>query len=108
MALQSLLPPMVREKCVEVAETVLAAEPIVRIFLFGSRATGHAVPRSDVDLGIDVGHPVAPDVMTRLREAFDDLPILQKIELVDFADVDPAFRRTALEGIDVLYERQAA
>lgn len=99
---EPLLPPLVREKCVEMAETILAAEPTVRIFLFGSRATGRAVSRSDVDLGIDVGHPLAPGVLDRLRDAFDDLPILQKVELVDFASVDPAFRRVALEGISVL------
>lgn len=108
MGREPLLPPFVREKCVEMAETVLAGEPAVRIFLFGSRAAGSAIPRSDVDLGIDVGHTLAPDVLERLREAFDDLPILQKVDLVDFAAADPGFKRAALETIAVLYERKAA
>lgn len=89
------------------AATVLAGEPRVRVFLFGSRATGRGDPRSDIDLGIDLGHPIDPETLTRLREAFDEMPILQKVDVVDFASVDADFRRVALERTVLVFERQA-
>jgi len=41
-----------------------------------------------------------------LREAFENLPILQKVDVVDFSRVDPEFARVALEQAAILYERQ--
>jgi predicted nucleotidyltransferase len=102
------LPAPIAEECRNVARTLLASEPHVRIFLFGSRAVGRGTARSDVDVGIDLGHPIAPEVMAELQERFDALPVLQKVDLVDFADVDPAFRRIALQSAVVLHERDAA
>jgi predicted nucleotidyltransferase len=102
------VPPAVREACRAVAETMLADEPRVRIFLFGSRASGRGKPRSDIDLGIDVGHPLAAEVMVSLREVFESLPVLEKVDLVDFAAVGPEFRELALKDTLILYERQAA
>ena len=46
---------LVEQKACEVACTILASEPRVKVFLFGSRATGRAGSRSDIDLGIDLG-----------------------------------------------------
>lgn len=98
----------VRQKACQLAETVLASEPTVRMFLFGSRSRGAAGIRSDIDLGIDLGSPISPEVMTLLREAFDDLPVLQKVDIVDFSTVDEAFRAVALRHMAKIYERQAA
>ena len=64
--------------------TLLASEPRVKVFLFGSRATGRAGSRSDIDLGIDLGHAIAPEVLASLRDAFDELPIMQKVDVVDW------------------------
>ena len=100
--------PLVEETCRRLGATLLAAEPRVRIFLFGSRASGHGHPRSDIDLGVDLGRPVPPELMARLRDAFDALPILQRVDLVDFAAADPEFKQVALEHSLTLYERQAA
>jgi predicted nucleotidyltransferase len=102
------LPRVVVEECENVASTLLSNEPRVTIFLFGSRAAGRGIPRSDIDIGIDVGHPIAPEVMVELRERFDVLPVLQRVDLVDFSRVDPTFRRVALEEVIVLHERNAA
>lgn len=95
-------------KAHEVAATLLASEPRVKLFLFGSRATGRAGSRSDIDVGIDLGHAIAPDVLAALRDAFDELPILQKVDVVDFSTVDEAFKFVALQQTTNLYERQAA
>lgn len=99
---------LVERKACEVACTILASEPRVKLFLFGSRATGRAGTRSDIDVGIDLGHAIAPDVLAALRDAFDELPIMQKVDVVDFFGVDEAFKAVALQQTTNLYERQAA
>ena len=99
---------LVEQKSFEVACTLLASEPRVKIFLFGSRATGRARSRSDIDLGIDLGHAIAPEVLASLRDAFDELPIMQKVDIVDFCLLDEAFRAVALQQIENFYERQTA
>lgn len=99
---------LVEQKSREVACTILASEPRVKVFLFGSRVTGRAGSRSDIDLGIDLGHAIAPEVLAALRDAFDELPIMQKVDVVDFSGVDEAFKTVALQQIASLYERQAA
>ena len=99
---------LVERKAREVAVTILSAEPRVKLFIFGSRATGRAEVRSDIDVGIDLGHPISPDVLGVVRDAFDDLPILRKVEVVDFATVDESFKAVALRQTMSLYERQAA
>ena len=99
---------LVEQKARELARTLLASEPRLKVFVFGSRATGRSVARSDIDLGIDLGHPIAPEVLSAIRDAFDDLPILQRVDVVDFSSVDGTFKTVALQQIKSLYERQAA
>ena len=99
---------LVEQKACEVACTILASEPRVKVFLFGSRATGRAGSRSDIDLGIDLGHAIAPEVLAALRDTFDELPIMQKVDVVDFFTVDSVFKSVALQQTTSLYERQAA
>lgn len=111
IVMQGLAPnilSVVEHKAREVACTLLASEPRVKVFVFGSRATGRAGLRSDIDLGIDLGHAIAPEVLAALRDAFDELPIMQKVDLVDFSGVDDAFKAVDLQQIASLYERQAA
>jgi predicted nucleotidyltransferase len=98
----------VEQKAKELASTLLASEPYIKIFVFGSRATSRSVDRSDIDVGIDLGHPIAPDVLAAIRDAFDGLPILQRVDIVDFSSADDTFKSVALKHIKSLYERQAA
>ena len=98
----------VEQKTCEVACTILASEPRVKVFLFGSRATGRAGSRSDIDLGIDLGHAIAPEVLAALRDAFDELPIMQKVDAGDCFGVDEACKAVALQQIASFYERQVA
>jgi predicted nucleotidyltransferase len=99
---------LVRSKVEELARTLLASEPQVNVFVFGSRASGRAGSRSDIDVGVDLGHVIRPETLAALREAFDDLPILQKVDVVDFFTVDDSFKSVALRQTMSLYERQAA
>ena len=99
---------LIRDTCRRLGETLLKTEPTLTIFLFGSRAAGTASPRSDVDLGIDAGHPLPSELLSHVRDAFEGLPIFQKVDVVDFAEADPAFSRVAKEAVEILYERKAA
>jgi predicted nucleotidyltransferase len=87
---------LVEQKACGLACTILASEPQVKVFLFGSKATGCAGSRSDIDLGIDLGHAIAPEVLVVLRDAFDELSIMPKVDVVDFSCVDEAFKVVAL------------
>ena len=99
---------LIERKAIELAHELLAHEQTVQVFLFGSRAGGRAFPPSDFDIGIDTGHPIAPETLVRIREAFDSLPIFQKVDVVDFSGVDETFKAVARRATRILYERKAA
>ena len=80
---------------VRIIRTYLSA-PDVKIFLFGSRATGQHTPQSDYDIGIETGAPIPLEVWGRLQAELDALPVLPKIEVVDLHRVSEAFKHEAL------------
>lgn len=67
-----------------------------RAFFFGSRVQGTGDDRSDIDIGIMGPAPIPPDIRFVIEEEIDGLPILYKMDVVDFSDVSEDFRRTAL------------
>ena len=73
----------------------VTGDPAYRVFLFGSWASGEARERSDIDIAIDGPAPVTPGAMFEIRNACDALPTLYTIEIVDFAQVAPNFRKEA-------------
>jgi predicted nucleotidyltransferase len=79
--------------------------PHYKIFYFGSRAKGNATERSDIDLGIQANETIPPAVLSEIRSGLDDLPILQKIDVVDFNSVGGDFKAIALQRIEVIYEK---
>ncbi len=85
----------------------LAGYRPLRVFPFGSRATGSADVRSDYDLAIDAGRPLAARDVVELREAFDRAPLLARVDVVDFACVDEEFRAHALRSTVTLHDRAA-
>jgi predicted nucleotidyltransferase len=87
------------------ARDLLDEYPRLRVVLFGSRVAGTGDARSDFDVGFDAGVPLPLDQMARLRELFDDLPILQTVDVVDLAAADERFRRIAARNEEVLLER---
>ena len=68
-----------------------------RVFFFGSRVSGQGDEQSDIDIGIDRGAPIGLDIMAKIKEEIDKLPVLYKIEVVDFYSVSDDFRRVALQ-----------
>ena len=70
-------------------------DPAYRVFLFGSRATGTAGERSDIDIGIEGPGPVPREAMALIEEELEEAPTLYTIEVVDFARVPEKFRQVA-------------
>ena len=86
-----------RRMAVEIIRRLLP-DPAWRIFVFGSRATGKAHARSDIDIGIE-----GPDVVpwATLAEIIDELqeaPTLYCFDVVDFKRALEDFRVVALSG----------
>lgn len=73
-----------------------------RVFLFGSRVAGQGNERSDIDIGIEGSAPLPPAEKASLEDALESLPLLYKIELVDFSTVPDDFRREAKKHIELI------
>lgn len=72
-----------------------------QIFFFGSRVTGGGNERSDIDIGLESSEPISLEIMAQIREEIDNLPILYKIDIVDFSAVSEQFRLVAKQKIEV-------
>ena len=71
-----------------------------KVFFFGSRVEGKGNERSDIDIGIEGPEGILLGIMAQIQENIDNLPILYKIEVVDFKNVSPDFREVALQYIE--------
>jgi predicted nucleotidyltransferase len=63
-----------------------------RAFVFGSRAHGGARQYSDLDLALEWDRPLGLDLMSQIAEALSESDLPYKVDIVDLALVDPAFR----------------
>lgn len=68
-----------------------------RLFFFGSRVRGDNFPRSDIDIGIESKKKLSSEVKFAIEGELEKLPVLYKIELVDFRAVSADFKREALK-----------
>ncbi|HDH31648.1 MAG TPA: nucleotidyltransferase domain-containing protein [Candidatus Wolfebacteria bacterium] len=73
-----------------------------RIFFFGSRASGSSNERSDIDIGIKGPKNIPLTILRKIEEELDELPMLYKIEVVDFNSVAPEFQKVALQHSEVI------
>lgn len=73
--------------------------PDYRVFLFGSRATGSASPRSDWDIGILGPEDLPGRVLQRICLDLEDLPTLHRIDVVDLHAASDSFRREAMKEV---------
>jgi predicted nucleotidyltransferase len=80
----------------------------VKVYLFGSFASGTESHSSDIDVAIESEAPLPPGVLARLREELEESDIPRRVEVVDLRDSDPAFRaRVRKEGIPWSVSRSA-
>ncbi len=68
-----------------------------RVYWFGSWIWGTPVSRSDIDLAVDIGRPLQPEEVTRLRDELDTLPTLRGIDLVDLHGLSQDRRKLIVE-----------
>lgn len=73
-----------------------------KIFFFGSRVAETGTKRSDIDVGIKGRKPVPAVSLVKMEEELEQLPILYKIEIVDFTQVSQKFKNVALEKIETI------
>ena len=67
--------------------------PEVRVWVFGSRATGRAWRYSDLDLAIDAGRKLTLDETALLVEAFSESDLPYKVDVVDWHAIDERLRK---------------
>jgi len=73
-----------------------------RVFFFGSRITNKGTERSDIDIGIEGPEPLPSGTLSSIEEEIENLPILHKIEIVDFKKVSPDFYEVATQNIEII------
>jgi predicted nucleotidyltransferase len=93
------LPPRLLQNLQKLAEKYKADG--LDIFIFGSFARGDQRPTSDLDVGVEWRKERNPQTFLRLYWEMQALPTIRKIELVDFSQTDPNFRRIA--GANKIY-----
>ncbi len=71
-----------------------------QIFFFGSRVTGRGSERSDIDIGIEGVREVPAIAFMDIKEELEQLPILYKIDVVDFKNLSGEFYKVAKEKIE--------
>lgn len=71
------------------------------VFFFGSRVPGRGTERSDIDVGIE-GPPIPTETWFDIQEEIENLPILYKIEIVDFRHVAAKFGDVARQHREVI------
>ena len=79
----------------QVAWAVLGRAP-VRVYLFGSWATGNPSSHSDIDVAVDPVRPLPPGTLATLRERFEESRIPYRVDVVDLSTVDETFRRAVI------------
>jgi len=62
------------------------------VYLFGSWARGIQRPTSDIDVAIGASEPLPPGLLASLRETLEESTIPYRVDVVDLAEADPAFR----------------
>jgi predicted nucleotidyltransferase len=85
-----------------VREIVLAVvgDDDVRVYLFGSCATGSLRPSSDIDVAVEPLHGLASASLAALRERLEDSDIPYDVDVVDLSTVPREFaHRVRREGV---------
>lgn len=73
---------------------------LYRLFFFGSRLKDKGDERSDIDIGLEGPEETPLKIISKIKEEIEALPILYKIEIVDFKRVSSDFRQVALQKIE--------
>jgi predicted nucleotidyltransferase len=87
----------IHKTILEILRRYIHSVPL-KIYLFGSRATGSATPRSDYDIALDAGRPVNWSTMAQIRADLEDSNIPVRVDVVDLETCTETFKSVALQG----------
>ena len=73
-----------------------------QLFFFGSRVDGSSHATSDIDIGIEGNKLVDWQKISRIKEEFYEMPILYKIDVIDFKSVSDKFYQFAKTNIELI------
>ena len=73
-----------------------------KVFFFGSRVLGKGSERSDIDVGIEGPKEIPSPIFLEIQEEIENLPILYKIDVVDFKRVSLEFKKIALQSTEAV------
>lgn len=62
------------------------------VWLFGSRATNHCKPFSDIDIAVIASEKIDENRIAKLKYALSESNLPYKIDIVEFSTVDTAFQ----------------
>lgn len=68
-----------------------------KVFFFGSRVRGDNFERADIDLGIEGPEEIPGNIMVKIRNEMEKIPMFYKIDVVDFKTVSDKFKKEALK-----------
>ncbi len=72
----------------------------VKVWLFGSQATGSARLYSDIDIAILPLQPLPVRTLSDVRELLEESDIVRNVDVVDLSETDESFlQRVESEGI---------
>jgi predicted nucleotidyltransferase len=71
-------------------------------FVFGSQANKMSLSRSDIDVGITSNDTITRLQLLNIYADIEELPMLYKIDLVNFKEVDDQFKSVALKNVEML------
>lgn len=77
--------------------------PDVKVWVFGSRATGKAKPFSDLDLAFDFGRPISLEELANLKFAFEESTLPFSVDLVDLQAVDASFKNIVQQEMKEIF-----
>lgn len=84
------LSPAIRAQLLDILQRSLGNQAVL---LVGSRARGPAKRFADIDLLLMNGQPLSPSVRANLRYELEESDIPFKVDLLEWADLTPAFRK---------------
>ena len=73
-----------------------------RIFIFGSRILNKGDDRSDIDIGIEGNKEIPYETMFKIKEEIEEIPVLYKIDIVDFNKVSEDFKKVSMKFIELI------
>lgn len=71
-----------------------------QLVVFGSRVNGKASKWSDIDLGILGTEKIPSNIMGKIKDDLVEMPILYKIDVIDFANTSQEFKNIALQNYE--------